>query len=312
MVKNMLDWFIKARGVKYLKPDGGESGGGSSGTSASGGAQKIDLEAIFKEIPLDELDDKTKQTLLKAKEGIATLQKSHATEVESITKQARDFQGQKDRLQQQLETLTGGRREPNQDDYYKVAEDVLKKQGYSAEDIKRFAPVFAETFKSQSEILKKQLGKDLGAMAQSVAVQGAKSAFEEAQETDTTGVMAVPEVAEKVWNATKEHVSKGGVANSAFVLNLAKIAYVDHAESLRKAGKEVPELFKTNGVNNSTFSFPGAGRSSGAARPLGETPRDPQAPKTVLNEDTEAAVAATFKKLGQDTGVYPKAYKPTK
>lgn len=313
----MRNWLHKARGLMFFAPDGGESGGGSSG-AASGGKPTVDVEKLFEGIPLDELDDKTKQILVTAKktigEGFATLQKSTNDEVANIQKQARDFQSAKDKLQQQLDVLTGGDNNKAKDDVYlKAAENVLRQQRYTEDQIKQHAPVFAEMLKQNNQILKKELGQDLGPMAQTVALNDAKGAFEEAQQKDTLGVLAIPEVAEKVWKATQDHVKKGNQAYPEFVLGLAKIQYMDYAAEQKAAGKEIPALFNgsapTN-MNTGGFTFPNAGRVSGGSRPLGEAPKDANTPRTTMNPDTEAAVASTFKTLGKETGVYPDKFKP--
>jgi hypothetical protein len=168
--------------------------------------------------------------------------------------------------------------------------------------------------KSHTQILKKELGRDLGPMANSVALTGAKDAFEEAQQRDDMGLLQIPEVAEQVWKQTQDHVTKGGIANSDFVLSLGKIQYFNHIQKLKADGKELPELFKSNGAPSSVnpFSFPGAARVGAGSKPLGEQPRSGNEPKTTLNADTEAALATTFKALGRDTSVYPEKYKPAK
>lgn len=312
----MLKWFINGRGLmKMLAPDGGESGGG--GGAQSGGKPAVDVEKLFADLPLDELDDKTKQTLTTIKksigDGFATLQTQTQAELENIRKQARDFQSQKDKLQEQLDIVTGGK-QPKKDDYLAAAENVLRGQRYSEDQIKQHAPVFAELLKSHTQIVKRELGRDLGPMAQDVALGVARSSFQEAQQVDDTGIMQIPEVAEKVWKQLQDHVSKGGAANPDFVINLAKIEYVNHGKELRAKGEKLPELFQSNGatttVTQPAFSFPGSRGVAAGSRPLGETPKTGNEPKTQLNPDTDAALAVTFRAMGRDTNVFPQKYKP--
>ena len=87
---------------------------------------------------------------------------------------------------------------------------------------------------------------------------------------------------------------------------------MDHAEEMRKAGNPVPELVgriipAAGGKDmNTGFSYPGANTS--ATRSIVRAPSDPNAPRTSLNPETDAALASTFKEMGRVEGVYPKAY----
>lgn len=306
----MRDWISKGRGLLrfYGPSDDGKSGGGGANGGSSGVGAGDDP---FKDIPLDELDEATRTAITKGRAQIATLQ-SLPTELEATKKQLRDFQSKADQMQAQLKKLTGGDK-PVQDDYLQAAKDVLKQQGYDDKNIDQLAPVFANLLKSNNQILKKELGADLRPMAGAVISQESRAAFETAQEADDQGILGIPEVAEQVWQQVQERSKQGQPSNDVFILNLAKIAYVDHVAALRKEGKELPALQPTMpttpNVNTGSFTYPGA-RASASARPVAQPADNGTKAKSTLNADTEAALAATFKELGRETKVFPKQFTP--
>lgn len=318
----MLDLIHKARRMFFFDAEGGgKSGGGGSGGGSST-TETVDVEKLFEGIPFDELDDKTQKQLegLRStlKTSIATLQSKsiddpkNAEAIEGIKKQARDFQSQKDILQSQLDKITGGKK-PEEDDYLEAARNTLKRAGIPDADVEKQAPLYAQLLKDSLVVFKKDLGKDLGPVIGTVVMQQSTSAFEMAQQMDEDGLMAVPEVAELVWGQVKGRAESGQPSTPELVLNLAKIAFVDHNTELRKKGEPAVELQRSKSPDpasmNTGFSYPGAGRG-GAGRPIVTAAPDANAPKTRMNPETEAAVAATFQHMGRESGIFPPGFEP--
>lgn len=322
----MLNWIHNGRGVfkilRFLAPDGGGNSGGGSGDSSNAGT--VDVDLLFKDIPFDELDSKTQQALKatqdKLKTSFANLQKQsvdspeNKNRIANLEKQARDFQSSTDQLKDQLKVLLGGSPSgtPTEDEYLKSAQDVLRKSGFSEDEVKKNAPVYVNLLKSQLSIFKTELGRDIRPMAASVIMGEAQTAFESALDSDASGRLAIPEVAQTVWEKVQERAKQGGQVTSDLVINLGKIAYADHADKLRGEGKDVPipapRSSSTASMNTGGFTFPGAGRVGSGMSPVVRH-SDQNTAKTTMNADTEAAVEVTFKNLYRDTGVAPKHLK---
>lgn len=313
----------KGRGafLTFLAPDDGGRSGNNSGSSSNVGT--VDVETLFKDIPFDELDNKTQQAITKARDTLkaefATLQKKSIDDpeqkqkVDQLQRDLQKFQSERDQALDKLTKLTGSSgKEPTEDEYLTVAQTTLRKSGFSEEDVKKQAPIYAEMLKGQLQVFRKELGKDFGPVVGTVLAQEARSAFEEAQERDSSGMLGVPEVAEKVWQQILGRVKVGQPSNSDLVLNLAKIAWMDHTTELRNKGEEIPAL-RTSPKSDKTemntgFSFPGATRT--ATQPTARVTDNSNKPRHEMNADTEAAVTTTFKELYRTTGVAPENLKP--
>ena len=286
-----------------------ENTGGGSGGGASGGGSGETPPTPFDDIALDELDEPTRQAIEKGKKDfIATLQRANKLDVDLAHAQelSRRFQGDADRAKAEYEKITGkqkgGGDEPNP-----LLDGIradLKASGYKDEDVEKMAPTFIRMFNTFGGTLKSAIGKDLGPLASTVLTQEATSAFEMAQGNDPMGMLQIPEVAEVAWKHVQERIKTGQQTSADIVLNLAKMAYMDHAAA--KAAKGEPIEFTVVPAStdrksmNTTFSYPGAGRISPT---IAAIPQDGKGAKTVLNSDTAAALASTFKDMTRGTTI---------
>lgn len=299
--------------------DGG--GGGASGdsgatgsTGAGGGDDKI--VTPFDNIDLNEFEEDTRNELTKAKaDFVATLQQTKKTAAELVHQQglARKFQSEADKAREDLKKVQP-RKEDEPDPYLEIAKAELKAAKYPEDQIEKLAPMFANMSRRTAEVQRKQIGADLGPLASSVIANEASAAFQTAQQNDTTGVMAIPQVAQHVWDLVGQRVQNGISTNPDFVANLAKMAFMDFWQAERAAGREVKFPNGSTPVipsmTTSSFSYPGSGASH--LRPAIPPVRDPNAARTSLNEDTHNALMQTFGHLKRDTGIAPKAFQGTK
>jgi hypothetical protein len=323
--------------MRFLAPDAGNGSGGGSGSGVGttagavqngGGANDNgDLDPkLFESLPWDELDDTTRATLEKIKSGaVATLQsKQHLNgEFQRVDKLARQFQSDKDRLDAEIKKLRPAQQQnqPN-DEYIEVLTAELKGAGYKDEDAAHLAPVFANMFKKVGALQTKAIGESLAPMAATVLAGQAQDAFITAQQQDPIGMFQIPEVQQGVWDLVRQRVDKGMETDPTVVLNLAKMVYVDH--QVTKAGgagggggggggggnppgilPATPPTMRTGGQ----FFTAGPG---GSMIPIVNPPTDPNAPRTVMNDDTRNALATSFKAMtaGLDLKKLPDIIKP--
>lgn len=290
---------------------GGGSQGGAQGQPAGGGGQggngnQQTIKTPFDDLPWDELDDATKKQLETVRDAhVATLQRTQKLEADLGTsdKLARRFQSELDRIKADLDK---NNRPPEKDDYLESVKDQLVKSGFNKEEVDKMAPVFAGMFKNLLPTFKKEIGADLQPLAHTVLGREAESAFLHAKANDPLGMFAEPKVAERVWGMVEERTKAGEQTNHAIVSNLAKIAWADHQADLKANPNGPTQTQATQPTQMRTaMTYPGASNA-----PTFQTPADPNAPKTQLNSDTEAALATTFKHMGADTGVFPKRFQP--
>jgi hypothetical protein len=315
MIKLLHECGILRYPQFFAPDDAGGSGGGSTSNpqgqaGGSNGGPKGEEKSPFDDLPWDELDDATKEHLEKAKEQfVATLQRTKRLEVDlgRTTELQRRFQSEFDRLKAELEKARGGP-QPEKDDYLESVKVELKKAGYPDAEVDKMAPVFAGMFKSLTQIQKKELGHDLAPMAATVLGREAEAAFYTAMHSDPLGMFQENEVAQRVWDMVQERTKAGEQTNPAIAANLAKIAWADF-QAAKKTNPNPPAP-----TEPPSFNFPGMRTGlaipGGGAAPSFTPPPDPNAAKTTLNSDTEAALATTFKQMGSDTGVYPKKFQP--
>ena len=285
----------------FFAPDdgGGSSGaaGAASGQSADGAGQ-VELDPkLFDSLPLDELDDDTRQVIEKIKTGaIATLQRQQTLtqEVQKKEAEARKFQSEFDKSQAALAKLDPQRQnQPPNDPILTAVEKQLSGFGYSPEEIKKLGPVFAGMFKEVGTVQRTELGKDLQPLASSVLSAQATNAFNEATANDPLEMLKIPEVAEKTWAIVKGRVGEGLENSAEIVLNFAKMVWADHQLANRgKTGSTpTPPNLPATPPNMSTgFSYPGSGGISSIASPT----RDTNAPRHELNDDTARALGQSF------------------
>lgn len=303
--------------MRFISPDaGGGSGGGDSSGAAKDGAVE-EKDNPFSGLPWDELDDSSRASLKTTEQKfLATLQQTKKLEkdLEVERRNAAKYQSESDRLKAEK----AEREKPNNtqpDPFLQAAEEELRAAGYNDDGIKSLAPVFAGMFKKTSDITKKQIGTDLGPMANTVLAGQAQAAFQQAQASDPVGMFQTPEVAQKVWDFVLERTKAGEATTPEIVLNLGKMVWVDHVTEQRAAGKtvEFPSVLpKTPPANmNTGFTFPGGGA---AISPTVNQPVDRNSARTVLDPDTKAALATSLRsmvagldiKLPADFQVQPK------
>ena len=310
--------YLYGRRTHFFAPDtGGSSGGGTAasakGPQANGDGKSGDAAPPadpFKDLPWDELDDVTKAQLEKIREAhVATVQ--HSTKLEADLKRtdgiARSFQSQLDRIKAEQEKQA---RPPEKDEYLESVKDQLRKSGFNPDEVDKMAPIFAGMFKNMVPQLKREIGQDLLPLANTVMGREAEAAFMHARNNDPLGMLADPNVAGRVWEMVQERVKNNEPTNFGIVSNLAKIVWAD----FQAEQKLNPDATKNREANanlappalRTGMTYPGANNA-----PQFTPPVDPNAPKTTLNADTEAALATTFRHMGASTGVYPKRFQPT-
>lgn len=264
------------------------------------------------------MDADSKAALEKIKNGaVATLQTTQTLErkFQEADGLARKFQSEADRLKKATEKP----KEDVTDPYVKAVNEELVGAGYSPEDATKLAPVFAGMFKKVGAIQTTELGKSLAPMAQTVLAGQATDAWALAQQNDALGMFQIPEVSQGVWDIVRERVERGEETTPEIILNLGKMAWADHEAAQRAGGSggggsgggtgepprgilpTAPPTMRTGGH----FSYPGAANFTPIARQVA----DPNAPKTELNADTRAALAATFRTMTSGTGIVPKELK---
>jgi hypothetical protein len=295
----MILYPHKAIGLRFYDADSGSKSGGGSGDLPKAGT--LDLEKVFAELPLADLDEPTRKKFEAARDGlkkdVATLQSN----LDTTTQQSREFQSQRDEFEAKLKKIQPDPSLQKDDDFLKATKEIMAKNRFTPEQIESQAPVFAQMLKASGQINLKAFGEHFAPVTGEVIVQQATSAFKEAQETDEIGYLQIPEVAQKTWDLVKERIDQKAVTNTDIVRNLGKMVYVDYVGEQRKANKDVQELrpistpTTTPGMNTS-FSYPGAGRAS---IPIVSASSDANAPKTQMNSDTDSALKQTFKKMTQ-------------
>lgn len=324
----MIKYYLKVgRKAFKLAPDGNPSGGtgnpgaGQGGHQGQQGAPAPNADP-FQGIDFDDLPPQVKEQLTKAKEQFATLQtqttQSNA-QLEAAQRQAREFQSRHDKLAADLQRLNGGNPQQQQGQNPQEillgqVEQVLINRGVSPENAKLQAPIHAELLGIQAEAIKKEMGLGLQPVVGAVLQQQAQGAWQTAQSQDRLGALQIPEVAQATWEGVQYLVSQGQPVTPEAVINLRNMHYASHIE---QNGNQPPQFQPGNPTLNqppmfqppqqpqfpqiaTRFSYPGAGNF---VPPSNQ--QDPNAPKHALNEDTRAALAATFSRMGS---VQPKAF----
>lgn len=305
----------------FFAPDGSGGGGGDTGNGSSGatgdtgGGGGDAIVTPFDSLDLSEFDEDTRKGIETAKKDfVATLQKSRKTEADlaHTSGLARRFQSEADRLKTELDKGKKKDDDKNVDPFLEIAKQTLRENKYTDAEIDKLAPVFAAINRQSAEVTRATLGRDLAPMAGSVLATEATQAFLTAQQQDRIGYFQIPTIAHKVWEMVTDRIGRGESTNDAIVANLGKMVYVDYLETEAAAGRsvEIPKREATPASRMSTtppqFNYPG----SGITYLTPALPRvvDPKAARTTLNEDTQNALANTFKHMLRETGVAPKAF----
>lgn len=308
----MVKLYNNERGVGLHFLNSNSGGGGGSGASGDasgqpggqqqsqggeGGVALLDPK-LFDAIPLDELDDDTRATIEKIKTGaVATLQRNTelSRNYEIVERNSKQFQSAADKAQAELLKLDPNRnnqRREEPDPYYEIVTKNLQDSGYTEAEIKKLGPMLTNMLKGVGTVQRKQLGEELKPFASSVLANQTTSAFQMAQQNDPLEMLKIPEVAEKTWKAVCERANTGQENDAAIVLNFAKMFWADHEMAKKSGGgggggtlPPTPPAMNTGG-----YTFPG----SGAVTSIVAASTNPNGPKTVMNEDTSKAVAASF------------------
>lgn len=290
----------------------GQSGDQGGGDGGNGNA----VATPFDEIDLDLLDDAAAAKVTKAKADYIKAQTDSAT-LQSQLQQQKEltgrFQSEADKQRAELQQL----KQPTKDPFLAKAEQFLAARGTPPEEIQKAAPFYADLFKESVLMAKEQIGADLGPLAGTVILHDAQTQF-------TAARASIPEimddeVSEEVWKFVQQAVQRGEQVPAAAIQNYAKMVYIDQGKHKQPVKTSAPSFVNPSiaqKMNRSTgnvgtgprFSFPGA-----SVVPLGQYPEggDPSA-GTPMNDDTRNALQAVFGRLGQGTGIFPKAFVPAK
>lgn len=310
----MLKYYSKVGHGIFLAPDGASGGGGSGpqGSPATGqgghGGQPVTPVSTdpFEGIDLDDLPPEVKEKLVKLKTGFATLQtnsQQSAQQLEAAQKTAREFQSRHDKIVADMQRMTGqGPQNPQQNAQQQLiaqVEKILVEKGIPPEQAKLQAPIHAELLALQGETIKREIGTGLQPMVGSMLQQAALGAWQNVQQSDRLGALQIPEVAEATWQGVQHLVQQGQEVTPDIVRNLRNMHYSNHIENtganpppttMQPPPQQQQPIYPQM---NTRFTYPGVG---GFVPP--PVTFDPNAPKTTLNADTHAALAATFARMG--------------
>lgn len=304
----------------FLAPDDGTGGG--SGASASASAQQQQQQqagSTFVDptagLDLDDLEPSVREIIEKSRAGFASLQEqSKQAEQARLHEetQRKNFQSNFDRLQAQVQQLTGNgevKTDDPQAQQLQKFEQILKDEGVPEVHAKTQAKLMLRMMSDYGAELKKEIGSDLRPFASSIVSREAQFAWDTAVASDKTGALAIPELAQQVWDQVQIMVQNGQQVTPQVVNNLTGMAYFTH---LQNGGSQQQQQMKQQTQqfpNVGRLTFPGAGAA--AARPI---VRDANAPKYTLDPDTDAALQVVFGKWSNGQGgVKAPAYRePTK
>jgi hypothetical protein len=293
--------YSKYGGVFFNTPSDQGGGGGNP-------SQPQQASDPFAGLDLDDLPESARSVIQKSKEDFATLQKSAKeaqTAKDQAEQRAREFQSRHDQLAARVQHLKGDA-EPQSADQKLLAqiEGMLVKRGVSPEQAKAQAPLMTDMFQVYGDQIKNEIGATFAPLANSVLLSEATAAWNEVTNSDPIGALQIPEVANETWKAVQQMVRQGQAVDPSTVRNLRNMIYVDHIEKTGTMPNPntppTPNLPVQPMFPN--IGRPGFGGGNYAARPVVQ---DPNPARTSLNEDTRAALAATFAKMG----TIPKAFK---
>lgn len=288
---------------------GAGQGGGSSVPQGTGSAAPVDP---FAGIDFDDLPPEIKAKLTEAKTAFATLQTSgtqSAAQLEQAQRQAREFQSRYDRLAADLQKMQGGQPQQQQQDpqaqLIAQIEGILVKKGVAPDQAKLQAPIHAELLQVRDAALKQEIGTGLQPVVGTMLQNQATTAWQQVVATDRLGAFDLPEVAQAVWDGVQHLINSGQQVTPEIISNLKGMHFSGFLENnpthqIRNTPVNTPP--PTQYPNMATrFTFPGAG-----AQPHTPAVPDANAARTNLNDDTKAALAQTFSRMGGPT---PKAFK---
>lgn len=300
-------------GMKFLatgEPSGGAGSVGNPNANQGGASETNDPASMadpFAGLDMDDLDPQVRAHLEKGKVQFATLQKRLADEAKAREQQenlARSFQGRYDQLQAQLGKVTNqtpvdpaeAARQQQLDKMTKI----LVSKNVPAESARAQAEIMVEMMGEFATTLKGEIGRDLAPFASSVVQREAEFAWQQVLQTDNTGALQIPEVANATFAQVQTMVERGQQVTPEVVKNLTGMMYFDHLQKggaiATSASQQVnsPQL-----PNFGRTTFTGAGHA-----PTRVMPVDPNAPKHQLDSATNAALQSVMSKWE----VKPKAY----
>lgn len=279
----------------YFAPEG--AGGGGAATNPPTPDPKSDGENDpFKQIDLDNLDDKSKKALETIQTNFATLQKA----TEQTQQQVRQFQSEKDKAVAELNRVRSAIQDPRQTQvdpqkaFASQVEALMVDNGVTPEAAKAQAPIMAKLLEAQRAAIMQEVGQGLQPVVSNVYAQQAENAYNIAKSLDKTGAFAIPEVAQAIWDSCQQIAAERTQITPDTVKNLKAMHYLNHIE---KNGGNFATLQNNPGVpavhppmiNTGGFSYPGA-----QFHPTTPAAQDPNAARTVLDPGTRAALQSIF------------------
>lgn len=297
---------------RFLDPDkGGPSGGGGGNPGANqGGASDVDDGSAFKDptagINLDDLDKETRAVIEESRKGFAALQKRSAdaeTARANEEKQKKQFQAGYDQLAAQIKKGQQQQQTDPKTEQLNKLQQILEKRGIVPEQAKVQAEMMLEMMGEFGQTLKAEIGAGLGPMAQAMVSREAEFAWNGVLQNDRTGAMQIDSVAKEAWAQVGTLVQTGQNVNEAIVKNLVGMAYFNY---LQNGGQQQQQQQQPPQQNvNQPPQFQTMGRppfTGGGHSPQRPPVYDPNAPKHVLDPDTNAALQVVFGKWANGQG----------
>lgn len=304
----------------FLAP---ETGGGSGAAAPnpdpqqqqSGGGSSTAFVDPTANLDLDDLEPEVRKIVEESKKGFATLQKQVAdTEAARLHEENRrkDFQSNLDQLKAQMQKITGavgGQQtgaDPRAQQLEKMAA-ILVKRGVAPANAATQAELMLDMMTEWGSAFKAEIGTDLRPFANSVVAREADFAWNTSMQSDKTGAMTIPTVAQTAWTQVQTMVEHGQQVTPGVVQNLVAMAYFAHLQNGGAAANQqqtVTPQQQQQLPNVGRLTYPGAGAS--ASRPQ---INDPGAARTTLDPDTDAALQVVFGKWAQGNGQKAPGYR---
>lgn len=303
----------------FLAPDkGGGSGAGgatpAASTAGDANAGGIDLSKFYPGVDLENLDDSSRAALQAQAEQFATLQ----TAQQKAEEQARNFQSLHDKTVAELNriktSITGPDPQHRADPAAAAVaeiEQTMVASGVDPKAAKAQAPIMHKLLETQRANILAEVGRGVAPVTNMVMTHQAEQAFNYVRATDGTGAMAIPEVAQAVWNSCVEISREGTPVTQDTVNNLKAMHFMAHAEKnpavfatlqMNAVGGHVPPPVPPAGsrvgtnISTGGYNYPGA--TFHAAVPNNGAPAN--GAKTVLDAGTKSALQSIFTNMKPD------------
>lgn len=282
----------------FYGPEGGGGSGTGDGNNPDPKQQKPnedDEEFVdpFEGVDLDLLPEEARKAIEKAREDLKKVPK--------LVKQTRGFQSNYDKVQAELQRLQRAseqsQQQPPNDPNKELTEfDLIVKdymeEGVPKEAAERAARIIMKHATRREGAIQQHIAKTVQPVAVSSSITEATQNFQQIAQLDKR--LAIPEVAQKVWERVEKNAREGKVMSPDMISNLGKVFYMDALD----AGEikiEAPEPVRQQQQPdiNTRFTFPGA--TASVQRPQTRT----FSSTDDLDPETAAAVAATAKLMRQ-------------